>query len=199
MSATLDAALARENVAAAWARVRRNDGCPGADALRIEEFDRIFPAEFPFARRSTRPPLNAVNAVLSYLSAIVHGELLTACHTRGLDPAPGCLHALSDDRHALPLDLLEPFRPCALEPLTLRLFSHRILRAEHFESRDGGTFLNPAGRRTLLDTYEQRVERSFLSEHTGQRTTLRRQLQDAPLLWKMALADPARFHPFLMN
>ena len=99
-----------------------------------------------------------MNACLSYLSALVYGELLTACSLRGLDPALGCLHGAEDGRWSLPLDLMEPFRPALTEALTLRLFSHRILQQRHFEAHDSGVWLNPEGRRTLILHYEQRLQ-----------------------------------------
>ncbi|MBU6411180.1 MAG: CRISPR-associated endonuclease Cas1, partial [Verrucomicrobia bacterium] len=157
------------------------------------------PSEFPFGQRSTRPPGNPVNACLSYLSALVYGELLTACVVRGLDPALGCLHQPQDGRWSLPLDLMEPFRPALIEPLTLRLFSHRILQKSHFEAHDHGVWLARDGRRTLIQHYEQRLQREFLSEHAGCRTTLRQQLQNAAVQFKLALVQPQNYAPFRLN
>jgi CRISP-associated protein Cas1 len=175
-------------------------GFEGAAAAAFFEcWSRFLPEEFPFGQRSTRPPANPVNACLSYLSAIVYGELLTACSVRGLDPALGCLHQSEDDRWSLPLDLMEPFRPALIEPLTLRLFSHRILQQRHFEPHDGGVWLSLDGRRTLIQHYEQRVQREFMSEHAACRTTLRQQLQNAALQFKMALAGSESYAPFRLN
>ena len=130
---------------------------------------------------------------------MVYGELLTACAVRGLDPALGCLHQSEDGRWSLPLDLMEPFRPALNEALTLRLFSHRILQGHHFEAHEGGVWLNTQGRRTLIQHYEQRVQREFLSEHAGCRTTLRQQLQHAALQFKLALTAPESYAPFRLN
>lgn len=175
-------------------------GTEGAAAANFyEAWSRFLPAEFPFGRRSTRPPGNPVNACLSYLSALVYGELLTTCVVRGLDPALGCLHRPEDGRWSLPLDLMEPFRPVLIEALTLRLFSHRILQHRHFEDHEGGVWLNREGRRTLVQHYEQRVQREFLSEHAGCRTTLRQQLQNAAVLFKVALTRAEAYAPFRLN
>jgi len=170
-----------------------------AAAVFFESWAKFLPPEFPFCQRSTRPPLNPVNACLSYLSALVHGELLTASVVRGLDPALGCLHQTQDDRWSLPLDLMEPFRPALIEALTLRMFSHRILQARHFEGHDGGVWLSLQGRRLLIQHYEQRVQREFFSEYTGCRTTLRQQLQNASLQFKLALGQPETYAPFRVN
>ena len=43
------------------------------------------------------------------------------------------------------------------------------------------------------------MERQFLSECVGHRTTLRQQLENQAVLFKTALTDMNRFQPFLMN
>lgn len=170
-----------------------------AAAQHYAAWSRFLPEAFPFERRSTRPPHNPVNAVLSYLSTLVYGELLTACHTRGLDPGLSHLHSTQDGRWSLPLDLMEPFRPAVIDALTLRLFSFRILRAEHFEPQNGGIYLNLSGRRLLHQHYEQRLQRPFYSEHLGLRTSIRQQLTHAPLHYKIALHNPDAYRPFRLN
>jgi len=104
-----------------------------------------------------------------------------------------------DGRWALPLDLMETFRPVLVESLTLRLFAWRVLQGEHFETRDGGVFLNTAGRRALWEHYGQRLNREFLSEHAGCRTTLRNRIAQTPLNFKTCLERPELFSPFRLN
>jgi CRISPR-associated endonuclease Cas1 len=198
--ALLDTLEARERDAPRAPDLPSLLGIEGAAAAAFyESWSRFLPAEFPFGHRSTRPPGNAVNACLSSLSVLVYGELLTACVVRGLDPALGCLHQPEDGRWSLPLDLMEPFRPALIEALTLRLFSHRILQQRHFEPHDGGVWLNPDGRRTLLQHYEQRVQRELFLEQAGCRTTLGQQLQHAAVQFKLALAQPQTYAPFRVN
>lgn len=187
---------------------RQAEGATGVEALRGIEgaaaaryfslWAGFFPVAFPFEKRSTRPPLNPVNAVLSYTSTLVYGEILSATLARGLDPAPGCLHETTDDRHSLPLDLMEPFRPALVESLTLRMFSLGILNPSHFVPHGRGVYLNPTGRSLLFEQYEDRLTRRFLDPATGQRTNFRTLLRDTPLRYKMALVEPSRFNPFLM-
>ena len=145
------------------------------------------------------PPLNPVNACSSFGATILYNESVAFCHGHGLDPALGTLHATEDGRWSLALDLIEPFRPVLVEALTLDLFSHQILQARHFEARNGGVYLNEEGRKKFFLQYERRMERQFLSESVGHRTSLRHQLEQQTVMFKAALEDPARFEPFLMN
>lgn len=182
---------------------------PDLDALRGQEgiaaaryfaaWAALLPREFPFERRSTRPPLNPVNAVLSYAATLVYHETHALIHAHGLDPALGLLHTTGNGRWSLALDLMEPFRPVLAEALTLDLFSHKMLNASHFEPAQGGTYLTRDGRAKLLLQYEKRMERQFMSEAAGHRTTLRQQLENQATLFKSALDTPGTFEPFLMN
>lgn len=175
-------------------------GYEGAAAARyFPEWAAFLPPAFPFHRRSTRPPLNPVNACLSFGSTLLYNEMTSHIHAVGLDPALGLLHATEDRRWSLALDLLEPFRPVLVEALTLDVFTHQILQEKHFRPHDGGIYLNDEGRAKFIVQYERRMERQFMSECVGHRTTLRQQLCHQAVIFKSALADSTKFQPFLMN
>src|SRR6266581_5445524 len=175
-------------------------GYEGASTARyFQAWAAFLPAEFPFERRSTRPPLNPVNACISFGATLLYHEAVAFLHSHGLDPALGTLHSTEDGRWSLALDLMEPFRPVLVEALALDLFSHEILKGEHFEPKNGGVYLNNDGRKKFFLQYERRMERQFMSECGGHRTTLRQQLENQSVMFKAALDDLARFEPFLMN
>lgn len=160
-----------------------------AAALYYPAWAEFLPAEFPFERRSVRPPLNPVNAILSYAYTLVYRDLVAALHLRGLDPGLGLLHVPEDGRWSLALDLMEPFRPVLGDALAIRLLGHRILNATHFEPHDHGIYLTREGRRELIVQYEQRLDRPFVSEQLGHRTTLRQCLVDQVVRFKSSLAE----------
>jgi CRISPR-associated protein Cas1 len=94
---------------------------------------------------------------------------------------------------------MEPFRPVLTEALALDLFSHQILNATHFEPRNGGIYLNKDGRARFLLQYERRIERQFMAECLGHRSTLRQILNATASQYKASLDQPEKFEPFLMN
>ncbi len=193
----LDALFASIRVSTTIDELRGYEGA--ATARYFQAWAGFLPAEFPFERRSTRPPLNPVNACISFGSTLLYNEVTAFAHAHGLDPALGLLHATEDGRWSLALDLIESFRPVLGEALALDLFSHQILNAAHFEARNGGVYLNEEGRKKFFLQYERRMERQFMSESVGHRTTLRQQLEQQAVMFKSALHDPAKFEPFLMN
>jgi CRISPR-associated protein Cas1 len=185
------------------------EGAANLDAIRGFEgaasahyfvlWARYLPPEFPFERRRAHPPGDPVNACISYAATLIYHELVTALHERGLDPGLGHLHVTDNGRWSLALDLMEPFRPAVIESLTLRVFNLGMFAPDDFEPQDGGVYLKRDARKQFVAEYERRMQRSFLSEHAGHRTTLRQQLREQAVLYKTALTDPAQFRPFRLN
>jgi CRISP-associated protein Cas1 len=193
----LERCMARCGAADSLDSLRGHEGI--AAARYFAAWAALLPQEFPFERRSTRPPLNPVNAVLSFAATLLYHEMHAFLHAHGLDPALGLLHTTENGRWSLALDLIEPFRSVVAEALTLDLFSHKMLNASHFEPHEGGTYLTREGRSKLILQYEKRMERQFMSEAVGHRSTLRQQLENQATLLKSALDTPDHFEPFLMN
>lgn len=114
-------------------------------------------AEICFKGRSRRPPLDPVNAVLSFLYTLLTHDCRSAAEGVGLDPAVGFLHRDRPGRPSLALDLMEELRPILADRLALSLFNRRQLKTRDFEWRDGGAvLLNDEGRRTVLTAWQDR-------------------------------------------
>ncbi len=112
---------------------------------------------FPFDSRNRRPPRDRMNALISFLYAIVLAECSSALEGVGLDPQVGFLHALRPGRPALALDLLEELRPVAADRLALRLINRRQVQASDFEDQPGGAvYLTEQGRLTVLRAFQAR-------------------------------------------
>lgn len=113
-------------------------------------------AAFPWDGRRRRPPADPINALLSYLYAVVAGECAAAALAAGLDPTIGFLHAERPGRPALGLDLLEPFRPLIADAVALAVINRGEIRPEHFDRSDAGVRMNDGGRRIVLAALERR-------------------------------------------
>jgi CRISPR-associated protein Cas1 len=115
--------------------------------------------DFTFTRRSRRPPLDPVNAMLSFGYQLVWGHLLLAVELKGLDPYRGCLHEPADDHPALVSDLVEQFRAPLVDSLVLYLVNHRMVQRDRdFEQTGRACYLNDSGRRIFLQAFLQRMD-----------------------------------------
>lgn len=118
---------------------------------------RVGQPDFSFDGRTRRPPRDRVNAMLSFLYALVRTECTAALEGVGLDPQVGYLHALRPGRPALALDLMEEFRPVFADWLVLTLINRGQLGSKDFESLPGDAVrMNEDGRRTVLRAFQER-------------------------------------------
>lgn len=107
--------------------------------------------------RSRRPPLDPVNALLSFLYTLLTHDCRSAAEAVGLDPAVGFLHRDRPGRPSLALDLMEEFRPALADRLALSLINRRQVQASDFEQREGGAvLLTDKGRKTVLTAWQER-------------------------------------------
>ncbi|WP_349358094.1 type I-C CRISPR-associated endonuclease Cas1c [Stappia sp.] len=128
--------------------------------LYFSVFDHLIrspDATIRWTGRSRRPPLDPVNALLSFLYTLLTHECRSACESHGLDPAVGFLHRDRPGRPSLALDLMEELRPVLADRLALSLFNRRQVRAADFEVRDGGAvLLTEEARKTVLTAWQER-------------------------------------------
>lgn len=140
--------------------IRGYEGQASADYFAA--FDAMILAQktdFRFASRNRRPPRDRVNALLSFLYALLNNDCIAAAEGVGLDPQIGYLHALRSGRPALALDLMEEFRPVLADRLALSLINRRQIKPEHFDVRPGqSVLLNEEGRKLVITAYQKRKQ-----------------------------------------
>lgn len=135
-------------------------------------FDRLLrppgPA-FRFAGRSRRPPLDRVNALLSFLYALLGHDCRSALEAHGLDPQVGLLHTDRPGRAGLALDLMEELRPVLADRLALSLINRGQLKQDDFVLEEAGAVrLTDAARKAVLVAWQERkrdeLRHPFLGE-----------------------------------
>lgn len=117
---------------------------------------------FAFNGRSRRPPLDRVNALLSFLYAMLGHDCRSALESVGLDPQVGLLHADRPGRASLALDLMEELRPVLADRLALILINRGQIKPLDFTVEDGGAvMLNETGRKAVLVAWQDRKKREL--------------------------------------
>ncbi len=112
---------------------------------------------FHFNQRNRRPPRDPVNALFSFLYALLLNDCRSALEAVGLDSQLGFLHAVRPGRHALALDLLEEYRAIFGDRLAFTLINRGQIGKKDFDFHPGGgVLLNDKGRKKLLVAYQER-------------------------------------------
>lgn len=154
------------------AMLRGIEGLAARDYL--EQWNRLLRQQhedFALHQRNRRPPLDAANALLSFLYTLLRHDVEAALEGVGLDPAVGFLHRDRPGRPSLALDLMEELRPYLADRVALSLINRRQVTAEGFRVlASGGVQMDDATRKTVLVTYQtkkqQEIQHAFLGEPT---------------------------------
>lgn len=152
----------------------------------------LLPPEVSFPCRSRRPPRDMANAALSYAYSLLLGECTAALFAAGLEPSLGVLHASTDKRPSLSLDLMEEFRPLLVDRMVFGLLRSRRLRPEHAgPSDDGaGVWLTKDGKKAVVDGYEATLQRSVKGALPGFAGPWRRHIHHSAQLLGRAILEP---------
>jgi len=154
---------------------------------------------FTFSARSRRPPLDAVNALLSFLYSMLAHDARAACEAAGLDAAVGYLHRDRPGRPGLALDLMEEFRSFLADRLALSLINLKQIRAQGFTTTEsGGVVMNDATRKIVLTAYQERKQETLMHPFLGEKTTVGLFIHlQARLLARHLRGDLDAYPPFI--
>jgi CRISPR-associated protein Cas1 len=144
-----------------------------ASARYFGVFDELILQEkgaFYFQGRSRRPPMDNVNAMLSFAYAILTNDCAAALESVGLDAYVGVLHGDRPGRVSLALDLMEELRPCFADRFVLTCINNRIMRPEHFEKQESGAAtLTDTGRKVFLTAYQEKKREQITHPFLGEK------------------------------
>jgi len=152
---------------------------------------------FHFENRNRRPPRDPVNALLSFVYAILVKELTVALYSVGFDPMLGFYHRPRYGRPSLALDLTEEFRPLIGDSVVLTLINNGEVSPKDFIRRAGGIALTPAGRKSVIAGFERRMDTFVTHPVFKYRISYRRILEvQARLLGRAILGEIDEYPSF---
>ena len=126
-------------------------------------------ADFPFIDRNRRPPLDRVNALLSFVYTMLYHDMRSALETTGLDPAVGFLHRDRPGRMSLALDLMEEMRPFFADRLVLSLINLKQVERNGFTaSESGAVLMDETCRKTVVAAYQKRKQEAVTHPYVGE-------------------------------
>lgn len=135
------------------------------DQLILQQRDGFF-----FNERSRRPPLDAMNSLLSFLYTLLTNEVASALEGVGLDPYVGFLHQDRPGRPSLALDLMEELRPFFADRLALSLVNRKQITGAGFTMKEsGGILMDDETRKTVLTGWQERKKEEIMHPYLKER------------------------------
>lgn len=126
--------------------------------------------DFAFSGRNKRPPLDNVNAMLSFVYTLLTGMVASALETVGLDPYLGFMHADRPGRVSLALDLIEELRPVLADRFVLALINRKMITGKDFTKKeDGAVLMSDKARKNLLTEWQNRKKDVITHPYLGEK------------------------------
>ncbi|MDX9888763.1 MAG: type I-C CRISPR-associated endonuclease Cas1c [Anaerovoracaceae bacterium] len=124
---------------------------------------------FQFSGRNRRPPMDNINAMLSFIYALLANDCTSALESVGLDSYVGFLHRDRPGRNSLSLDLMEELRSCYGDRFVITLVNNRVVNEFCFEKRENGSVMMlEDGRKKVIKLWQEKkreeITHPFLKE-----------------------------------
>ena len=192
--------------------IRLLQGEQDLDAIRGREgdigrvyfsvFDKMITAQkdaFSFTERTRRPPMDNMNALLSFIYTLLAHDCIGALEAVGLDPQVGFLHRDRPGRPSLALDLMEEFRPWLADRLAITLINRQQIGPDDFKLREGGAVeFTDAGRKRVIKAYQERKQEALQHPLLDQQLRLGQMpFVQARLLARHLRGDVAEYIPLV--
>lgn len=118
---------------------------------------------FCFNGRSRRPPLDEINAMLSFFYTLLAHDVEAALETVGLDPQVGFYHQERPGRSSLALDIMEELRPYIVDRFVVTLINNRQVNINDFVKKENeAVLIEPEARKKLLNIWQQRKQETII-------------------------------------
>lgn len=153
------------------AQLRGYEGEAASVYFRV--FDQLIlqqKKDFKFSGRNKRPPLDNVNAMLSFVYTLLTNMVASALETVGLDPYVGFMHTDRPGRASLALDLIEELRPVLADRFVLGLINRKMVSGKDFSKKeDGAVIMTDQVRKQLLTEWQNRKKEVITHPYLGEK------------------------------
>ena len=127
-------------------------------------------ADFYFQGRNKRPPLDNVNAMLSFAYSLLAGMCGSALEAVGLDSYVGFFHTDRPGRISLAMDIMEEFRSVMADRFVLTLINKKIMKPEYFMKKENGAvIMNDEGRKVFLSAWQAKKQETIKYPFLGEK------------------------------
>ena len=157
-----------------------------------------FLKNFLFTKRIKRPPLDEINALISFGNTLLYTKVLSEIYSTHLDPRIGYLHETNMRSFSLNLDIAEIFKPIIVDRTMFSLINKGILKKEHFEKEVGVCYLNKEGKEKFIRAFEEKLSSTIKHRKLGRKVSFRRLIRlECYKLIKHLIGDET-YTPFIM-
>lgn len=135
------------------------------DSMILQQKD-----SFSFRTRSRRPPLDNVNAMLSFAYSLLANDVAAALEGVGLDAYVGFLHRDRPGRASLALDVMEELRGVFADRFVLSLINKKVVSKEDFlRKENGAVIMGDEARKKFLTAWQNKKQEKITHPYLGEK------------------------------
>lgn len=158
----------------------------------------VFLKNFSFTKRTKRPPLDEINALISFGNTLLYTRVLSEIYSTHLDPRIGYLHETNTRSFTLNLDIAEIFKPIIVDRVIFSLINRESLKKEHFEREAGVCYLSKEGKEKFIRAFEEKLSSTIKHKKLGRKVSFQRLIRlECYKLIKHLIGDEV-YTPFVM-
>ncbi|MCC5919976.1 MAG: type I-B CRISPR-associated endonuclease Cas1b [Cyclobacteriaceae bacterium] len=128
--------------------------------IYYEAFDVII-KDHAMEGRSKQPPMNEVNALISFGNMMCYTLCLDQIYHTQLNPTISFLHEPGYRRFSLALDLAEIFKPILIDRTIFRVLNKREIKSKDFDFHVNKVVLKESGRKVFIKAFEDRLNETI--------------------------------------
>ncbi|WP_210367069.1 type I-C CRISPR-associated endonuclease Cas1c [Bacillus sp. REN3] len=126
--------------------------------------------DFHFHARSRRPPLDNVNAMLSFAYTLLANDMTSALEGVGLDAYVGFLHRDRPGRASLALDVMEELRGIYADRFVLSLINKKVIDRDGFiKKENGAVIMTDEARKKFLSAWQNKKQEKITHPYLGEK------------------------------
>jgi CRISPR-associated protein Cas1 len=117
---------------------------------------------FEMGNRTKQPPLNPVNALISFGNMMCYSQCLRAIHQTQLNPTISYLHTPGERRFSLALDVAEIFKPIIIDRIIFKVLNKKEIQDKHFDQKLNKCLLNENGKKIFVKAFEEKLTETIM-------------------------------------
>ena len=118
--------------------------------------------DFEMGGRTKQPPLNPVNALISFGNMMCYSQVLRSLHQTQLNPTISYLHSPGERRYSLALDIAEIFKPLLVDRVIFKVLNKREIQEKDFDTKLNRILLKETGKKKFIQAFENRLTETVM-------------------------------------
>jgi len=153
--------------------------------------------DFLFEKRTRQPPLNRLNALISFGNSMLYTIVLSEIYKTHLDPRIGFLHTTNNRRFTLNLDIAEIFKPLLVDRTIFTVIGKKMISEKHFENKVGGIILNDDGKKVFISQLNEKLNSTLSYKPLGRSVSYRRLIRLELYKLEKHLIGEKEYEPYI--